>query len=122
MAAKKKARTIVVPMPAFGDPNLPEAAGGSINFGTDSYAPMDEHPVKHSDDYGAGIDEQTRDRNALPQGTANESSAQEDSSNRDEWSKDQWKELADSYGLPVSGNKDELIERVTEHEASEGGQ
>lgn len=95
----------VVPMPSFTDPNLPEAAGGSINFGVAGDFPsFENHPVQHSRDYASGLlaeDAPTLDEN-----------------DRDGWNKPQWVDLAGEYGLPTSGNKDELIARVLEHEAS----
>jgi hypothetical protein len=92
----------VVPVPAYTDPHNPAAAGGSINFGVaGNFPPIEEHPVEHSPDYGGNAPE------AEPQ-----------VGERDEWTKAQWEELAESYDLPKSGTKDELIARVQEHEAA----
>lgn len=98
--------TIIVPMPAFADPYNPAALGGSINMD------IDDHPVEHSPDYaqrdGVGED-------------ANEEVESEDEDPRAGWHKDDWKAQAEEYGLPVSGNLDELVERVTEYEQQEEG-
>jgi hypothetical protein len=40
---------IVVPMPAYTDPNNPAAAAGTINLS------LNDHPVTHSEDYGQEI-------------------------------------------------------------------
>jgi hypothetical protein len=40
---------IVVGMPAFTDPHNPMTQSGSVNL------PLDQHPVTHSEDYGADV-------------------------------------------------------------------
>lgn len=97
----------VVPMPAFTDPNLPEAAGGSVNFGVAGKFPgKDDHPVEHSPDYGL-----------VHAQDAVEPEGQHEDDNRDGWLKQQWVELADAYGLDVSGlNKDDVVKVVEYHE------
>lgn len=103
--------TRIVPMPSFTDPHLPEAAGGSINFGVaPNFPPYSAHPVEHAESYGA-----------LFRDDAREETPGED---REDWKKDQWQELAAEYGLPTSGTKDELIASVEDYEATlgEGGE
>ena len=92
----------IVAMPAFTDPDLPEAAEGTLNL------PVDEHPVEHDADYGGGM-EMPEAEQAAPS-----------SEDREEWMKEDWKNQAKKYGLPVSGNMDELQARVEEYEAEQG--
>lgn len=95
-------------MPAFTDPNLPEAAGGSVNFGVaPNFPPFTSHPVKHADSYGALLRDEAM-ATELP------------GDDRSDWKKDDWKGLAEQYGLATSGNKYELIAAVEEYEASLG--
>lgn len=91
----------IVGMPAFTDPDMPEAAAGTLNL------PVDEHPVEHGEKYGASV-QLSEKEGAAPEGE------------RADWKKDDWKAQAEAYGLPVSGNMDELIARVEEYEAEEG--
>lgn len=111
MAEKERTRR-VVPVGSYVDPNHPEASGGSVNFGHDTFAGVENHPLKHSDDYGA-----TASRVRVEE---SEPEADDRPEDRSEWKKDDWKAQAAEYGLPVSGNMDELIERVTAHEADQG--
>src|SRR4051812_13723288 len=51
---------IVVPMPAFTNPNNPATAGGSINL------ELDEHPVEHDPDFGVvGLQMEGLDRDVV---------------------------------------------------------
>ena len=50
MAEKERTRR-VVPVGSYVDPNHPEASGGSVNFGHDTFAGVENHPLKHSDDF-----------------------------------------------------------------------
>lgn len=94
----------VVPMPAFTDPNLPEAAGGSINYGSPNFPDLEDHPVEHSPDFGGGL-------------RAVESDEDDVNANRDEWSYHDWAARAKKLEIPSGGKKDELIARVTAYEA-----
>lgn len=94
--------THIVPMPAFTDPNLPEAAGGSINFGSPNFPGVEDHPVKHSRDYGANV-------SPVDYGQGVDG-------NREDFKKDDWKALAEKYELSTSGTVAELTERINEHE------
>jgi hypothetical protein len=91
----------IVGMPAYTDPDRPETQGGSVNY------PPDEHPVEHSDDYGQGAQLSEPE---VPQVS---------DADREDWKKDDWKAQAAAYGLPVSGNMDELKSRVEEYEAEQ---
>lgn len=106
----------IVPMPSFTDPNLPEAAGGSVNFGVAGNFPdFEDHPVKHSDDYGAAYLRGPSGNDV--DDTASVREGGDDEEDRDSWGKESWVELAKAYDLPHSGTKDELRERVEAHEA-----
>lgn len=108
--AKRKGQHHIVPMPAFVDPYNPKALGGSINYGVaGNFPPFEDHPVEHSADYGAGILSPRERASVLPD-------------DREEWKKDDWKQQAKEYGLPVTGNIDELIERVVTYEKEQGGE
>jgi len=85
-------------MPAFTDPDFPEAAGGTVNLSPD------ESPVPHDPSYGESAPE--------PEGASEQTPE-----NREDWKKEDWKNQAAAYGLPVSGNMDELQERVEDYEA-----
>lgn len=67
-----------------------------------------------------------RDAGGDPDETLGTSEAEGDASDEDaeleSQSKDDLKELAKSLDLPVSGSKDELIERIREAQASDEGE
>jgi hypothetical protein len=110
----------IVPMPAFTDPNLPKAAGGSVNFGVaNNFPDFEDHPVEHSPDYGYPYlhgpnGEEVTATHDVREGMGGEGDE------REGWSKSQWEDLAKEYELPHSGTKDEIRKRVEEHEASLG--
>lgn len=121
---------IIVPMPSFTDPNNPAASGGSINLD------LDEHPVVHSDDYGAAYGERDvapsiADTHSRDMGAAavepgdpgrREKAARkaggvtEFPENRGDWSKKHWQARAQELELPTSGNTDTVKARVEEEE------
>ena len=89
MAEKERTRR-VVPVGSYVDPNHPEASGGSVNFGHDTFAGVENHPLKHSDDYGA-----TASRVRVEE---SEPEADDRPEDRSEWKKDDWKAQAAEYG------------------------
>jgi hypothetical protein len=100
----------LVPMPAFTDPNLPEAAGGSINFNQGTWPSIEEHPVKHSPDFGANV--------GFYDFGGEEPELHEAPADRADWKKADWVDKAREYGLAVSGNFDAVKGRVEEYEAA----
>lgn len=125
-----KLNKIIVPMPAFTNPNDPRTSGGSINLD------LDEHPVPHSEDYGAGVGNM-RDKVGTITGDAlAEMGAQfapeggepgkveaaaklpviEYPEERADWLKKHWQGKAREYSLPVSGTIDAVKDRVEEYE------
>lgn len=121
---------IIVPMPSFTDPNNPAAAGGSINLD------LDEHPVAHSDDYGAAYgprdvalsiaDTHSRDMadaadepgdpGRREKAARKAGGVTEFPESRDNWSKKHWQARAQELELPTSGNTDAVKSRVKEEE------
>lgn len=110
----------IIPMPTFTDPKLPEAAGGSINFGVaGDFPPFEDHPVEHSDDYGVGLD--------LTKGSQKESSSTksdtggdgEAPADRADWTNAHYKEALAAVGLSTSGNRNDLSTRLEEYETVE---
>jgi len=110
---------VTVPMPAFVNPNNPETASGSVNLS------LAKTPVSHSEDYGVGRGSHVR-LSAADIGVGEAESDDLDTGatgveypeNRDDWGKKHWQSQAREYGLPVSGNMDEVKERVEEHEGA----
>lgn len=115
----------LVPMPAFADPSNPKALGGSINFGVAGGFPdFEEHPVEHSDDYGAAYLRGPEGAEVTDLTSVREGAGEGEGEERDSWLKADWETLAKEYGLPHSGTVAEIKQRVEEHEASladEGG-
>lgn len=102
---------IVVPMGAFNDPNNPLAAAGSVNY------PLGDHPVEHSEDYGADVEPGTHQvGNAMGDADGGDTAS---SADRSEWKKADWQKRAKQLDLAVSGNLDALQKRVEEHEKAE---
>jgi hypothetical protein len=97
-------------MPAFLDPKNPQSLGGSVNYGYPGHPDLEDHPMEHAESYGAS-----------EKGAAVETSSAVDE-NRDDWTLEQWKDLAREYDLPVSGTKDEVVDRVETYEADQGGE
>lgn len=122
---------IIVPMPAFTNPNNVLTQSGSINLD------LDEHPVEHSEDFGANYrprdtvlgpaDEHSRDMGAaaeVPGDPGRREAAAKTPQidlpeNRDEWQKKHWQARARQLGLPTSGNIDDVQMRVEEQEGVE---
>src|SRR5262245_27125079 len=109
---------IVVPVGAYTDPNNPAAESASVNL------PLDKSPLEHDASYGvsdleeAGVEADTVSGTMDASALAPEESAAT-SEDRDDWTKAEWQNLADSYGLSTSGNKDEIIARVEEYEEAQ---
>jgi hypothetical protein len=114
---------IVVPMPSHTDPSNPLSASGSVNM------TLENHPVEHSEDYGAMVEpgefspEGTMDQHALEVVTGEEGGGRGSQAPSDEervaWTKDDWKAKAAEYELAVGGTKADLQKRVEEHEAEQ---
>jgi hypothetical protein len=113
---------IVVPMPAFSDPNNPMANSGSVNL------PLDKHPVTHSDDFAeslaqGGLEdhpvESTIGAEAIrPDGSVEPGQDPSEGfpKDRKKWTKAQWQQMAAYYELPTSGNLKTVKGRVEGHE------
>lgn len=115
---------VLVPMPSFTDPHLPEAAAGSINLD------LDDHPVEHSADYGGEFEERDKVNTPADESVTNaddghpgrrEQAAKtpqvELPENREEWTKAHYQAALRQAGLPVSGNLEAVTERYEEYEA-----
>jgi hypothetical protein len=103
MAANLK--PIVVGPPAYASPDPSTNAGALV--------PVDEHPFDLDKDYGASAPKTvdiTLNSDAL---NYTKPSVEGD---REEWTKDQWSSKAEEYGIPKSGTKDEIRERVEAYE------
>lgn len=124
----------IVPMPAYNDPNNPVAASGSINLS------INDHPVKHSADFGAGVEgefgfdhvENTMSEGARglqeldlttgdddPETAAAKQAAASLPADRETWAKAHWQTHAKSLGLATSGNIGTIRDRVEDHEAAQ---
>lgn len=113
--AGEEARPNVVPMPSFVDPNWPEAAGASVNYGHDKYEGVDQHPLVHNPSYGQvhgglgtaeGTDE---DGNTAPLTGADGEPVEPGYT---DMTNDQLKDELRKRDLPVSGNNAELVQRL----------
>ena len=112
---------IVVPMPAFTDPNNPMAQSGSVNL------ELGRHPVQHSEDFAQrdNLDDvgQMTDgpENGMSEGAQSlqENPFAEFPADRNDWTKEQWVSAANYFGVDSGGSKQEIRERV---EGAEGSQ
>jgi hypothetical protein len=113
---------IVVPVPAFTDPENPTAAQSSVNM------VLETSPFPHDAEFGAGVETgvdspmSTIDTHAKEQADLVEAPAAAESApalpegDREEWSKADWQQAAKAYGLGTSGNTDAIATRVEDHE------
>lgn len=92
---------IIVPPGAYVDPNDPQAANASVN------RTIEDHPTDLAADYGK------RPVSAAVTTGEGNATLPED---RNKWKKADWVNQAKQYGLPVSGNMDEVIGRVNDYE------
>lgn len=113
---------IVVGMPAFTDPHNPMTQSGSVNI------PLDQHPVTHSEDYGASVapGQHTFEEAHSPMAVGAATLLDDEGAksldlpeDREQWTKANWQAAAKHYGLATSGNVDTIRTRVEEHEATE---
>lgn len=107
---------IVVPMPAFNDPNNPLAAAGTVNMA------LSDHPVEHSEDYaeaerGCGTVEVQSPLSGQGAGSGSGGDEFTVPENRDDWTKADWQKQARAYEIATSGNLDTLKSRVEGFEA-----
>lgn len=112
---------IVVPPPAFTDPENPSAAAGSVNMSVNT------HPMEISDDYGADVgpgEDDVRspiDTHAAEMAldTVNHPGRDDEApEDREEWQKKHWVDQAKEYGLSGAGNTDAVKDRVEEYESA----
>lgn len=101
---------VIVPMPQFVDPHDPRAQAGSVNMD------LDDHPMDHSEDYGA-LEGEGHQIDS-PENVGLRTSVG-DEKPMDEWTKADFKDRLGARGLAVSGNLEELQTRWEESEAQE---
>jgi hypothetical protein len=99
---------VVIGPPAYASPDPATNANALV--------PVEEHPADIPEDYGASAPKTvsiTMDSEALGGAPLESGPPPED---REEWTKEQWQTQAEQYGIPKSGNKDEVRERVEMYE------
>lgn len=118
-----KLHRVLVPMPAFTNPNNPLTQSGSINLD------LGKHPVEHAESFG-GVDAGERDVVLSVADTHAQEMAKGDVAvkkvadavvesfpeNREDWQKKHWQAKAREYNLATSGNIDAVSSRVEEYE------
>ena len=99
----------IIGPPAYASPD-PETARGRL-------VPIETHPLELDPDYGASVPTPATTVTLQPGFEEGEGGPVIDVNEYDdETTKDEWQKAAKSRGLPVSGTKDEIANRIADYD------
>lgn len=106
MAQELEEHPEVIGVPGYASPD-PETSRGRL-------VPVETHPLEHSEDYGANIGSPAETVAIVPGFEGGVVGTVPD--DLDDITQDELKAMAKSRGLPVSGSKKELADRIEEYD------